>query len=410
MLNSKSMQSGTALLVALGLAPGLVAPMVITAPASAQTAFPDVSPNYWAAPFINQLAARGVIAGFDDGRFRPEQPVTRAQFAAMINRAFPGRPATRPSINFVDVPANFWGRGGIDRAYTTGFMAGYPGNVFRPDENIPRGQILVSLTSGLGYAPAAAIDSTLGVFSDASQILPYARSGVAAATERRLVVNYPNVRLLNPNQVATRAEVAALIYQSLVSTGQVAAIPSQYIVGGGVAPIGVRIPAGTALPVRYDGVDKVLLSKDEAPTPFSMRIAQNVITSQGQVLIPAGSEVVGQLRTTPQGAQFTAGEIVLPGGRRLPVNGASTFITRTESINRGSSTGKVIAGTLVGAGAAAGIAAVTGDRTIKAWEVLPGAVVGAAASLLIGSNRVELYAINPNTDLNLILNSDLVIQ
>jgi hypothetical protein len=239
--------------------------------------------------------------------------------------------------------------------------------------------------------------------------LPYARTGVAAATERRLVVNYPNIRLLNPNQVATRAEVAAILYQGLVSTGQVAAISSPYIVGGG-GTVGIRIPAGTALPVRYEGADKVLLAKDEAPTPFTMKIAQNVITSQGQVLIPAGSNVVGQLRTTPQGAQFTAGEIVLPGGKRLPINAASTFITRTESIQKGVSTGKVIAGTVVGAGAAAGIAGVTGNRTIEAWKVIPGAVVGAAASLLLGRNSVDLYAINPNTDLNLTLNNDLIIQ
>jgi hypothetical protein len=409
MLNSNSWKSGTALLVALGLAPGLVAPMVMTTPAVAQVSFPDVPTNYWAAPFISELARRGIIAGFfEDGTFRPEAPVTRAQFAAMINKAY-SRPNLRPPITFNDVPANYWGKGGIDRAYSMGFMAGYPGNVFRPDENIPRSQVLVSLTSGLGYTPTAAVDSTLGIFADAGQVLPFARNGVAAATERRMVVNYPELRFLNPNRVSTRAEVAAFIYQSLVSTGQVAAIPSPYIVGGNVTA-GIRIPAGTVLPVRYEGVDKVLLAKNESPTPFTMKIAQNVITAQGQVLIPASSDVVGTLRTTPEGAQFTAGEIVLPGGKRLAVNAGSNYITRTESVRKGSSTGKVIASTLVGAGAAAGIAAVTGDRNIKAWEVLPGAVVGAAASLLIGSNTVDLYAINPNTDLSLRLNSDLVIQ
>ncbi|PZV13598.1 MAG: S-layer protein [Leptolyngbya sp.] len=407
MLSSNAWKSGTTVLVALGLVTGTVAPIVMmSTPAYSQSSFPDVPPNYWATPFISELAARGVIAGFEDGTFRPEQPVTRAQFAAMINKAF-NKPRVREPITFVDVSANNWAANPIQRAYTMGFMAGYPGNVFRPSENIPRSQVLVSLTSGLNYAPTGSIDTTLGVFADGNTVLQYARNGVAAATQRRMVVNFPDIRLLRPNQIATRADVAAFLFQSLVSTGQVAAIQSPFIVGGDVSA-GIKIPAGTSIPVRFEGADKVLLAKNEPPTPFRMKIAQNVVTSQGQVLIPAGSDVVGQLITTPNGAQFTAGEIVLPDGKRLPINAASNLITKTETITKSPSTGKIVAGTVVGAGAAAGIAAVTGDRNIKFYEVLPGAFVGAGLSFLF-RDRVDLFAINPNTDLLLTLNSDLVI-
>lgn len=410
MVNSNLWKSGTAALAALGLVTGSVVPIVYTVPAVAQaTPFKDVPGNYWAAPFINELATRNIIAGFpEDGTFRPEAPVTRAEFAAMINRAFPSVPQIRPPITFVDVPSNFWGRGGIDRAYTTGFMAGYPGNVFRPSENIPRAQVLVSLTNGLGFAPSpnVPVEQILGIFVDSSAIPNYARPSVAAATERRMVVNFPDLRVLNPNRVATRAEVAANIYQALVTQGQAAAINSPYIVGGQIPQTGVRIPAGTQIPVRYEGAQRILLAKNEAPIPFTMKVAQNVVTREGQVLIPAGSDVVGTLQTTPRGAQFLARELVLPNGRRLPMEASSSFITTTETINRGTSTGKIIAGAAVGAGAAAGIAAVTGDRNVKFFEVLPGAVVGAGLSLLF-PDRVDLFAINPNTDLTLTLTSDL---
>jgi hypothetical protein len=70
----------------------------------------------------------------------------------------------------------------------------------------------------------------------------------------------------------------------------------------------------------------------------------------------------------------------------------------------------LIGGTVVGAGAAAGISAVTGDRVIKAEEVLPGAAIGALAGFFLGRDKVELIAISPNTDLNLTLTSDLVIR
>lgn len=402
-------KSGTAVLLTLGLATGAVVPMVATAPAIAQSTFPDVPAGYWAAPFIQELAARGVIVGFPDGTFRPEDPVTRTQFAAMINQAF-NRPPIRPSVNFQDVPPNYWGRAAIEKAYTSGFMAGYPGNLFRPNENIPRAQVLVSLSSGLGFATNKPIDPLLNAtFADASTIPGYARSGVAAATERQVVVNFPDVRTLNPNREATRAEVAAFVYQALVALGQAAAIPSPYIVGQ--VPLGVKIPAGASIPIIYPGSDRLLISKTETqPIPVTMKVAQNVVTSQGQVLIPAGSDVVGQIVVTDGAAQFIANEIILPGGRRLPVNASSEQFKNYAVVRKNPTTGKIIVGTLVGAGAGAGVAAVTGDRKIQAWEVLTGAAAGALAGTFLGGSSVDAIVLDPETNLLLTLNSDLVIS
>jgi hypothetical protein len=197
--------------------------------------FPDIQGN-WARSFIEALAERGVIKGFPDGTFRPDDPVTRAQFAAMIRQAFPQTPK-RQGISFVDVPANYWGAEAIQVAYRTGFLEGYPNNVFNPEQNIPRVQVLVSLVTGLELSPPAQVATILNTnFQDATQIPEFARNQVAAATLNQLVVNYPNVALLNPNQVATRADVAAFIYQALVKQGTLPAIgpgdvASQYIVG-----------------------------------------------------------------------------------------------------------------------------------------------------------------------------------
>ncbi|MBW4695260.1 MAG: S-layer homology domain-containing protein [Lyngbya sp. HA4199-MV5] len=401
-------KSGTAVLVALGMTTGTVAPFIITAPASAQTTFPDVPSSYWASDFIQELVKRQIIAGFPDGSFRPEEPVTRAQFASIIRKAFNKTPVRNP-IQFTDIPAGFWATDAIQAAYTTGFLAGYPGNTFRPDENIPRAQVLVSLANGLNYTVNGPVDGALGVYGDAASIPDYARSSIAAATQKQIVVNYPDVKTLNSNQTATRAEVAAFIYQALVSAGQATAINSPYIVGA--VPQGVRIPAGTALPVRYERADKILLAKNEPnPVPVTLKVAQNIVDAQGTVLIPANSDVVGQLQVTQSGAQFVASQIVLPNGTQLPVSANSELITKTETVSKGTNVGKIIAGTVVGAGAAAGISGVTGDRVIKAEEVLPGAAVGALAGFFLGKNKVDLIAINPNTDLNLTLTSDLVIR
>lgn len=197
--------------------------------------FPDIQ-NNWARSFIEALAARGVILGFPDGTFRPDEPVTRAQFAAMVRQAFGGAPE-RPGISFVDVPVTYWGFEAIQEAYRTGFLEGYPNNIFQPEQNIPRVQVLVSLVSGLDLSPPTDPATVLSTnFEDAPEIPTFARNSVAAATLNQLVVNYPDVAFLNPNQVATRADVAAFIYQALVNEGtlpQLSAndVAAQYIVG-----------------------------------------------------------------------------------------------------------------------------------------------------------------------------------
>lgn len=191
------------------------------------TAFTDVAPNYWAKSYIEALASKGVIAGFPDGTFKPNEPVTRAQFAAIINKAFAPQ-AQQQATNFSDVSSDFWAYNAIQTATKSPFLAGYPNNTFRPQLEIPRVQVLVSLANGLGLT--ANNPNVTSVYADAAQIPNWAQPSVAAATTRGLVVNYPTATQLNPSRQATRAEVAAFVYQALVNAGQAEPIPSPYVV------------------------------------------------------------------------------------------------------------------------------------------------------------------------------------
>lgn len=136
---------------ALALGAALAAPLWFSAPAQAQ--FNDIPPGYWASDYIQALSELEIITGFPDGSFQAEQPVTRAQYAAMVRKAFPRVATVRSYQPFSDVNANFWAAPAIATAYSSGFMSGYPGNEFRANENIPRVQVLVSLANGLGYEP-----------------------------------------------------------------------------------------------------------------------------------------------------------------------------------------------------------------------------------------------------------------
>jgi len=183
--------------------------------------------GHWGQACIQQLAEQKIISGYPDRRFRPDQPVTRAEFAAILNKAFPDRASIRSGGTFADVPANFWGRAAIRTAYERGFLAGYPDRRFRPDQNIPRVQALVAIASGLKYAPTQPAETTLSAsFTDAAAIPNYARTPIAAAAEKGLIVSYPNPRQLHPNRAATRGEIAAFVCQTL----DLAGVPSQYVV------------------------------------------------------------------------------------------------------------------------------------------------------------------------------------
>ena len=206
-----------------------------------QTSFTDVSSNYWARGFIAELASRQIIEGFPDGKFHPNEPVTRAQFAAMISKAFK-KNKVRNAINFRDISTNYWAYSAIREAYEMGFLGIASRNEFNPTRSLSRLDILMALTKGMDYSFTGSTTSILGIYNDVATIPSDARSVIAAATQRGLVVNYPNVKSLSLNTVATRAEVAAFIYQALVSKGEMTAISSPYVVGGEVSAPEVGAP------------------------------------------------------------------------------------------------------------------------------------------------------------------------
>ena len=189
--------------------------------------FADIQ-NYWAQAHIKALAIKNIVSGFPDGTFRPNEPVTRAQFAAIVAKAFPANPIRSTPTVFQDVSRNSWSYEAIQTAAKLGFVSGYPGGLFQPNQQIPRVQVLVSLASGLNLTTGDA--SVLSVYQDASQIPAYAADKVAAATRQSLVVNYPTTGILEPNRNATRAEVAAFVYQALVNAGRGEPIASPYTV------------------------------------------------------------------------------------------------------------------------------------------------------------------------------------
>jgi S-layer homology domain len=199
-----------------------------TTPAKGQIAqASDVAGN-WAEPFIKALVEKEIIKGYPDGTFKPDQPVTRAEFAALLNRAFDLK-EVRAARKFKDVPKKFWAAEVIQKAYKGGFLSGYPNGTFAPKQNIIRIQSLVSLVNGSKLEPSGTLDIN-GVFGDAAQVPSYGQNALIAATQRCVAVSveFDSSKLpggnFGPNTVATRADVAAYIHQVLVGAGRLTAL------------------------------------------------------------------------------------------------------------------------------------------------------------------------------------------
>ncbi|MBH8552839.1 S-layer homology domain-containing protein [Nostocaceae cyanobacterium CENA357] len=250
---------------------------------SVQTSFPDVPPNYWAQPFIQRMAQRSIVVGYPDGTFRPEQAVQRDEFAAMIRKAFNQEQVRQiPSGSvYQDVPDGYWAEPAIEEAYQQGFMSSYPSNTFRPNQPVSRVEAIVTLVNGLNLAPKTQQTTTTAptrriakkpiyfplaitslmqplivpqakvakaptpppvesqttavqepvaaivsdYYQDSQRVPKDAVDDVGIATQKNMVVNYPNPKLLNPNQPLKRATAAALIHQALVAQDRIEPLP-----------------------------------------------------------------------------------------------------------------------------------------------------------------------------------------
>ena len=100
--------------------------------------FNDVAKNCWAAKYIGYMQQFGIVTGYEDGSFRPDAPVTRAEFAAIASRF---EKLTQGSKSFTDVPDTHWAVRYINFAATRGWVTGYEDGSFKPEHSITRAEV-----------------------------------------------------------------------------------------------------------------------------------------------------------------------------------------------------------------------------------------------------------------------------
>lgn len=109
--------------------------------------FPDVSADAWYAGAVETLAGLGILNGYEDGTFKPQNPITRAEFVTML-MGFSTLQTGTPS--FTDVPADFWASFAIYTAAQLGWVSGYGDGTFEPNDPITRAETVKLLNTMLG--------------------------------------------------------------------------------------------------------------------------------------------------------------------------------------------------------------------------------------------------------------------
>ena len=122
--------------------------------------FSDVSSSDWYGTTVATLADMGILKGYEDGTFRPNAPITRAEFAAIATRFFDETGATYEPGTFTDVTGSEWFAGAIMDAVNLGLIGGYEDGTVRPNNNITRAEA------------CAIVNRTLGRVPDADHLLP----------------------------------------------------------------------------------------------------------------------------------------------------------------------------------------------------------------------------------------------
>ena len=186
-----------------------------TNPRDAQTSsgLYDIS-GHWAVSYIEKLVSENIINGIGDGTFRPNAPVTRAQFVKMLALQAGADLSSPGEITFTDVPEGSWFTPSIKWAARVGIVSGRSRTIFAPDENITRQEMAVMLSNYCDFFGITCEDETEQIrFPDSSEISKWAADSVDKIIALGIMngVLDDNVVYFYPFHNTTRAEAAKVV-------------------------------------------------------------------------------------------------------------------------------------------------------------------------------------------------------
>ena len=312
--------------------------------------FPDVPTNHWAAEQMDILSDKGVIVGYPDGTFRPDENVTRAEFASMAIKAL-GQEHTSVAqpVNFTDITEDFWAYDAIQKSVFFDLISCPPaGEPFRPDDTVTRAESITVAVNALTteQISEAKAKEVLSKYADAASVpesflIPAGKSEIL---NMLVVMPTDGKASLEPTRPATRAEVSVILYKMMEQaklnpnaklaeamknkTGEGYVLDSATVQGN----VGT-IPAGTLVPVK---VTKYLSSQSNQSGDLYVAANQeNFVTKDKFILIYKGATLKGQLLDVRDGKWFVRnGVLVLDNSLITTTNDQTVSFVATAEIKK----------------------------------------------------------------------------
>jgi subtilisin family serine protease len=180
--------------------------------------FADVT-GHWSEATVSSLASRLILHGAEPQRFAPDASVTRAEFAAMLVRGM-GLPEQTAGTSYLDVTADEWFHGAVEQARQRGLVEGYEDGRFYPNRTITREEAFVMIARAMkladietGMSVELASSAGINAFEDRSKLAEWAAESADSSVKAGIVTGAGG--RLNPKQLITRAETATLIERVL---------------------------------------------------------------------------------------------------------------------------------------------------------------------------------------------------
>lgn len=281
-------------------------------------AYTDLTPSHWAYNKIIELTKEEVLAGYPDGTFKPDEKVTRAEFATMvINGLYQQNAKLEETIDFSDLPKNHWAYKTVQRAVRFDLIKGTPEGKFYPNEWVTRAHtisVAVNALSTRDITEEKAREFLKFAYADYKTIPDWVIVNAGKAEILGMNVKVPgSENLFSAEKPATRAEAAVAVYnmvqQARLNPNEKLAAAMRppkgegIIINSAVYENGfITIPAGTLLPVVM--IDKVSSQTSKVGELFLARVPQNYLTRDKYIIIFENSPIAGQVLDVKIGRYF----------------------------------------------------------------------------------------------------------
>ncbi|MBR2742419.1 MAG: S-layer homology domain-containing protein [Clostridia bacterium] len=170
--------------------------------------FTDINTDAWYYSAVSEAVSHGYMNGVRVDAFSPDEPLTRAMTAAVLQRKAGGQSIPRGAVSFNDVQTNAWYSDPISWAYENGVVKGYADGSFHPAEHITREDFCVMLYRLSGESADGDFEALS--FTDKRNVSDYAREAVLWATESGIITGTDKGEFL-PKSDITRSQAAAML-------------------------------------------------------------------------------------------------------------------------------------------------------------------------------------------------------